>query len=180
MKIAAVESLHADAGQRVFDFLKITTDDGLVGWSEYNESFGGVGVTGAIAGLAPQLIGKDPRPYEAHVTLMSAIRRQAAGGVIQQAIGAIENALLDIKARALGIPVYELLGGPVLMSAHFSAVVPNLRIMEIDPDRVPWYEELATVAPRIEGGHLVLPAGPGWGTAVDEKAVRAHPPRRRA
>jgi hypothetical protein len=38
MKIAAVESLHADAGQRAFDFLKITTDDGLVGWSEYNES----------------------------------------------------------------------------------------------------------------------------------------------
>ena len=32
---------------------------------------------------------------------------------MQQAIGAIENALLDVKARALGIPVYELLGGPV-------------------------------------------------------------------
>ena len=44
---------------------------------------------------------------------MYALRRQAAGGVIQQAIGAIENALLDVKARALGIPVYELLGGPV-------------------------------------------------------------------
>jgi hypothetical protein len=38
MKIATVESLHADAGQRNFDFLKITTDDGLVGWREYNES----------------------------------------------------------------------------------------------------------------------------------------------
>jgi galactonate dehydratase len=43
MKIATVESLHADAGHRNFDFLKITTDDGLVGWSEYNESFGGPG-----------------------------------------------------------------------------------------------------------------------------------------
>ena len=39
MKIAKIETLHADAGQRNFDFLKITTDDGLVGWSEYNESF---------------------------------------------------------------------------------------------------------------------------------------------
>jgi galactonate dehydratase len=36
MKIAKVESLHADAGSRNFDFLKITTDTGLVGWSEYN------------------------------------------------------------------------------------------------------------------------------------------------
>jgi hypothetical protein len=38
MKIAKAESQHADAGQRNFDFLKLTTDDGLVGWSEYNES----------------------------------------------------------------------------------------------------------------------------------------------
>ncbi len=89
MKITTIESLHADGGWRSLDFLKISTDEGLVGWSEYNESFGGVGVSAAIAGLAPMLIGKDPRPWEAHVTLLSAVRRQAAGGVIQQAIGAI-------------------------------------------------------------------------------------------
>jgi L-alanine-DL-glutamate epimerase-like enolase superfamily enzyme len=62
MKIAEIKSLHADAGGRAFDYLKITADDGLVGWSEYNESFGGVGVTAAIDSLAPGLIGKDPRP----------------------------------------------------------------------------------------------------------------------
>ena len=39
MKITMLECLHADAGQRDFDFLKISTDAGLVGWSEYNESF---------------------------------------------------------------------------------------------------------------------------------------------
>src|SRR4029453_17160781 len=113
MKIAKVESLHADAGRRNFDFLKITTDDGLVGWSEYNEALGGPGVASVIDRLAPSIIGKDPRAYESLVALMYAVRRQASGGVIQQAIGAIENALLDIKARALGIPVYALLGGPV-------------------------------------------------------------------
>ena len=105
MKITTVESLHADGGWRSLDFLKISTDEGLVGWSEYNESFGGIGVSAAIAGLAPMLIGKDPRPWEAHVALLSAVRRQAAGGVIQQAIGAIENALLDITARSLDVPV---------------------------------------------------------------------------
>ena len=113
MKIAKVESLHADAGRRNYDFLKITTDDGLVGWSEYNEWFGGPGVSAVIDRLAPTIIGRDPRAYESLVTLMYAIRRQASGGVIQQAIGAIENALLDIKAKALGVPVYSLLGGPV-------------------------------------------------------------------
>ena len=52
MKISALECLHADGGFRNLDFVKITTDDGLVGWSEYNESFGGVGVTSAIENLA--------------------------------------------------------------------------------------------------------------------------------
>ncbi|HUP36504.1 MAG TPA: mandelate racemase/muconate lactonizing enzyme family protein [Candidatus Limnocylindria bacterium] len=387
MKITKVESLHADGGWRSLDFLKISTDEGIVGWSEYNESFGGVGVSAAIAGLAPALIGKDPRPWEAHVALLYALRRQATGGVIQQAIGAIENALLDIAARALGVPVYALFGGPVrdrirlywshcatyrvsraremqippvrtlddvvamgrevvangytalktnvlllgdhprahvpgfgrsagfpelnadrhvldalraelaafregagpdmdilvdlnfnyktegfltmaramepydlfwvemdtrdpkalayvrsrtsipvasceclfgrrdyrpffeqqavdvaiidtpwngvaeslkiaamadtyeinvaphnfyghlatMMNAHWSAVVPNLRIMETDPDMVPWQDDLVTVTPRIEHGHLLLPTGPGWGTEVNEEAVRAHP-----
>jgi L-alanine-DL-glutamate epimerase-like enolase superfamily enzyme len=66
-----------------------------------------------------------------------------------------------------------------MMNAHFCAVVPNLRIMEIDPDVVPWYDDLVTVKPNIVDGHLLLPSGPGWGTEIDEAAVRAHPPRRR-
>src|SRR4026208_2578504 len=106
MKITTIESLHADAGWRNLDFLKISTDDGLVGWSEYNESFGGLGVSAVIDGLAAQVLGRDPRAYEALATQLSRVRRQASGGVIQQAIGAIENALLDLKAKALGVPVY--------------------------------------------------------------------------
>src|SRR5207302_6366644 len=80
MKITKIEHLHADAGQRNFDFLKISTDEGLVGWSEYNESFGGLGVSAVIDGLGSQILGKDPTAYEALVTLMYAVRRQAAGG----------------------------------------------------------------------------------------------------
>ena len=48
MKIERIEHLHADAGKGALDFLKLTTDSGLVGWSEYNETFGGVGVSAAI------------------------------------------------------------------------------------------------------------------------------------
>ena len=51
MKIARIEDLHCDAGWRVFSFLKITTDDGLVGWSEYNESYGSYGLTTIIRKL---------------------------------------------------------------------------------------------------------------------------------
>ncbi|MBI4560969.1 MAG: hypothetical protein HY724_02910 [Candidatus Rokubacteria bacterium] len=67
MKIVKIESLHADAGTRDFDFLKLTTDTGLVGWSEYNETFGGPGLSAVIERLAPAVIGKDPRAWSAGI-----------------------------------------------------------------------------------------------------------------
>jgi len=113
MKITRIEDLHCDAGWREFSFLKIETDDGVTGWSEYNESYGAKGLTGIIRKLAEGLIGEDPRPVERHSARLYAKTRAAPGGINAQAIAALENALVDVKARALGVPVYELLGGPV-------------------------------------------------------------------
>jgi galactonate dehydratase len=113
MKVTNIETLHCDAGWRNFSFLKLSTDEGLVGWSEYQEGFGSPGVSAAIAGLAPLVIGDDPSATEATYAKLYAATRPAAGGVAAQGIAAIENALLDVKAKALGVPVYELLGGPV-------------------------------------------------------------------
>ena len=64
MQIVAIEDFHCDAGWRVWSFLKITTDDGVIGWSEYNESYGSKGLTAVIKKLAEGLIGMDPRPVE--------------------------------------------------------------------------------------------------------------------
>ena len=64
MKIAKIEDLHCDAGWRDFSFLKITTDDGIVGWSEYNEGYGSAGLTAVIRRMAQGLIGQDPRAVE--------------------------------------------------------------------------------------------------------------------
>jgi galactonate dehydratase len=113
MKIAKIEDLHCDAGWRDFSFLKITTDSGIVGWSEYNESYGSAGLTTAIRRMGETLIGKDPRPTELITATLHAITRQAPGGINQQAIAALENALLDVKAKSLGVPIYSLFGGPV-------------------------------------------------------------------
>jgi galactonate dehydratase len=113
MRIAKIEDLHCDAGWRTWSFLKITTDEGVVGWSEYNESYGSRGLTAVIRKLAERLVGEDARPVERITARLYAMTRQAPGGLIQQAIAAIENALVDVKARALGVPVAELLGGPV-------------------------------------------------------------------
>mgnify|MGYP006163291323 CR=1 FL=1 len=113
MKIKSIESLHADAGWRVFSFLKITTDDDIIGYSEYNESYGSKGVTGVIEKLAPIVIGADALAHDAVFARLYAVTRQAPGGINAQALAAIENALLDIKGKALGVSVAALLGGPI-------------------------------------------------------------------
>ncbi len=113
MRITAIDDLHADGGWRVWSFLRVTTDEGLVGWSEYNETYWNPGLTAVIRKLAESLVGRDPRAVGRIGAELYARTRLAPGGVNQQAIAAIENACLDVKARALGIPVYALLGGPV-------------------------------------------------------------------
>lgn len=389
MNVKSFETLHCDAGWRVFSFLKISADNGLVGWSEYNECYGSPGLTGVIEHLMRKVVGKDPSANEHISQELYAATRQAKGGIAAQAIAAIENALVDLKARHLDVPVYTLLGGPIrnrlelywshcgtyrmgkasahlqkpplrtlddvvalgrevkeagyhglktniflfdedeprlhmpgftgtsgwpeltasprvinalraqltalregagpdvgihldlnfnfktegylqvtralddlgltwfeidmydpsalrrirdsintpiasceslfglrefqpyftqqsmdvaivdvpwngiwqslkiaalaeahevnvaphnfyghlsnMMSAHLCAAIPNFRVMEIDIDDVSWKDDLVTVAPRIEAGHLIVPDGPGWGTEVNEEAVREHP-----
>ena len=80
MKITAIETLRADAGWRMFSFLKVTTDSGIVGWSEYNESFGSPGLSGVIEKLVPLLIGQDPRPVERVISMLHVNTRQSQGG----------------------------------------------------------------------------------------------------
>ncbi|MFL5950854.1 MAG: mandelate racemase/muconate lactonizing enzyme family protein [Gaiellaceae bacterium] len=113
MKIDGLETLYCDAGWRPWIFLKATTADGAVGWAEITDSHGSPrGLSGIVDDLAPHVVGRDARGVERIVWDLFRATRQSPGSVIQKAIGGIENALLDLKAKALGIPVYELFGGP--------------------------------------------------------------------
>jgi L-alanine-DL-glutamate epimerase-like enolase superfamily enzyme len=111
MRIAKIEDLHADGGWRTTSFLKLTTDEGLIGWAEYYEGFGAGGVSDLIRRFAAVVAGMDPRDVGRISTSLHSICRMAAGGMNHQAIAAIENACLDVKAKALGVPVYALFGG---------------------------------------------------------------------
>ena len=111
MLITNIESLHCDAGWRNFSFLKISTNEGITGYSEYNESYGSKGVSAVIEQLAPTIISTSALSHETAFTHLYAMTRQAPGGINSQALAAIENALLDIKGKALGVPCYELFGG---------------------------------------------------------------------
>lgn len=113
MKIASVEQFHVDGGLKPLGFLKITASCGQAGWSEYSEILGGAGVGAVIARMADGLVGSDPRDTARLAQRLEAQTRSAAGGLNAQAAAAIENACLDMKARALGVPVHELFGGAV-------------------------------------------------------------------
>lgn len=113
IKVAKLETLSCDAGWRNYHFAKITTDTGIVGWSEFDEGFGAPGLSAAIQRMAPRVIGQNAHEHERIYQELYAITRPAAGGVVALALGAIENALLDAKAKSLGVPCYELLGGKV-------------------------------------------------------------------
>jgi len=111
--IERVETFACDAGWRNYHYVKVTSADGVTGWAEFDEGFGSPGVTTAIQSLTPILLGRSVMDHEQIYQRLFARTRPASGGVVGQAIGAIENALLDAKARTLGVPCYELLGGLV-------------------------------------------------------------------
>lgn len=94
-------------------FVKIETDEGIVGWGEPVLEGRASTVAAAVDELSDYLIGKDPRHIEDHWTVMYRGGFYRGGGVHMSAIAGIDQALWDIKGKALGVPVSDLLGGPV-------------------------------------------------------------------
>jgi len=113
MKVTGLDVLRCDAGWRNYYFLKASTDQGIVGWSEFDEGFGSPGITAVIERLKPRIVGQDVSDHERIHAELYALTRPAAGGVVAEGLGAIENALLDAKAKALGVPCHALLGGKI-------------------------------------------------------------------
>ncbi|THV41632.1 galactonate dehydratase [Glycomyces buryatensis] len=94
-------------------FLRIETDDGLVGWGEPIVEGRAEAVAAAVDVLAGALIGADPGRIEDHWQVMTKGGFYRGGPVLSSAVAGIDQALWDLKGKALGVPVYELLGGPV-------------------------------------------------------------------
>jgi len=92
-------------------FLKIETDAGVTGWGEPVVEGRALTVEAAVKELADYLIGKDPRLIEDHWTVMHRGGFYRGGPILMSAIAGIDQALWDIKGKALGVPVHELLGG---------------------------------------------------------------------
>ncbi|HMQ30068.1 MAG TPA: galactonate dehydratase [Chloroflexaceae bacterium] len=114
MKIARVSTLVVNARMRNWIFVKVETDQpGLYGWGEATLEWKTKGVVGAVEDISRLLVGEDPRRLEHLYQLMYRQYFWKVGIEGMSAISGIDQALWDIKGKALGVPVYELLGGRV-------------------------------------------------------------------
>jgi len=113
MRIARVQAFHCDGGWRPWTFVRVETDSGLVGWGECSDSRNPHGVAGCVRDFEPLLLGQDPRHVQRLYWDMLRASRQNLGGISHKAIAGVELALWDITAKALGVPVYALFGGPL-------------------------------------------------------------------
>ncbi|MGS1097663.1 galactonate dehydratase [Aquamicrobium terrae] len=92
-------------------FLKVETDEGIVGWGEPVIEGRARTVEAAVHELSGYLIGKDPRLIEDHWNVLYRGGFYRGGPILMSALAGIDQALWDIKGKALGVPVHELLGG---------------------------------------------------------------------
>src|SRR5215210_7633439 len=111
MKITGQKIFVANAARTNFVFVKIYTDAGIDGVGEATLEWKTKTVVAALGELERLLTGKDPFQTEHLIEILHRDSYWRTGAVFRSALGAVEAALLDIKGKALGVPVYELLGG---------------------------------------------------------------------
>ncbi len=170
MRITAVEPFVCDGGLREFGFLKVTTDEGIVGWAETYDWHTSASLATALQVMGRRLIGMDPFQIE---LLNERLWYGGRPGVPERmkVLAAMDIALWDIKAKALGVPVYELLGGlfrdriPLYWShfATYRAVWPEVVGQPVTTTYAEWAAGAADVVAqgfKVLKTNLIAEGGP--------------------
>lgn len=112
-------------------FLKLTTDDGLVGWGEPVVEGRAATVAAAVRELEEYVIGRDPNDIEDIWQVLYRGGFYRGGPVLMSAIAGIDQALWDIKGKRYGLPVYEFLGGRVRQRVRVYAWIGGDRPQDV-------------------------------------------------
>lgn len=160
MKISRINTYLVNEGWRNFVFVKVISEDGLEGIGEAYSCGPDDATVAVIHDFETWLVGEDPRNIEFLWQKMYNFSRFPGGSVVNAAISGIEQALWDISARALGVPVWRLLGGKCR-------------------DKVRVYQGIGAdpqVALRLveEKGYTAFKIGP-FESGSDQKPVNSHP-----
>ena len=129
MKITDIKSFPIWGGNRNFFFVKVETDAGIYGVGEGGVTWRELAAAACVDHLKPLLIGENPGRIEHLWQLMFRSGFFPAGRIACSALSAIDIALWDIRGKALGVPVYDLLGGlvrsKVVCYPHISGGTPE-------------------------------------------------------
>ncbi|GAA0993952.1 galactonate dehydratase [Acrocarpospora macrocephala] len=179
-------------------FCRVETDEGHVGWGEPVVEGRADSVRAAVGEIAELLVGADPLRIEDHWQVMTKGSFYRGGPVLASAVAGLDQALWDIAGKARGVPVHELLGGPVRehvraytwiggdepgrlkeeaqrqVEAGFTAVKMNAS-GRMSPIAGPG--EIDEVIDRVAAAREVL--GPGRDVAVDFHGRVSYPNARR-
>ena len=156
MKITNLETFHVKPR---WMFLKISTDEGIVGWGEPVLEGRARTVEMAINELRPVLIGADPMRIEHLWQTMYCTTFYRGGPILTSCISGIEQALWDIKGKMAGMPLYELFGGKVREGIPVYRHVNGRDINEIC-ENIQMYQEMGITHLRCQcGGYGGLPYG---------------------
>ena len=140
MKIVAISTRVVNARMRNWVFVKVETDQGLVGWGEASLEWKTRAVVGCVEDLAPLILGQDPRRIEHLYQTMYRHSFFRMGVIGMSALSGIEQACWDIFGKSLEVPVYQLLGGAVRESIrmydHLGGGEMNALYLHDQPERM--------------------------------------------
>ncbi len=175
------------ASDRPYVFVKIETNQGVIGWGEGTLEGKAAAVMSCVQDFRDFLIGSDPMQVEHHWQSMYVHSFYRAGPVIGSAISGIDQALWDIRGKVLGMPVYQLLGGPFdergvrgyyhanaqnreqLLKLRETALAQGVSCFKIGiPGYYEWIETHAKIERAVKSMQMVREAlGPDIDIAVD-------------
>jgi galactonate dehydratase len=163
MKITNVEAYPVWGGGRNFLFVVVDTDEGISGVGEGGVTGRELAAAGVVEHFKPFLIGQDPRRIEHLWQLMFRGGFFPAGRIAASVISAIDIALWDIRGKALGVPIYDLLGG--LVRDRVVCYPHNVgHAMEVEP------LVESCLASKEEGWKFVR-----WGLPQDDSLLEPNP-----
>jgi galactonate dehydratase len=111
MRITGQKVFVANVSRTNFVFVKLYTDEGIEGVGEATLEWKTQAMVATLGELERVIVGQDPFATDAVVERLHRDGYWRTGALFRTALGAVEAAMLDIKGKALGVPVYELLGG---------------------------------------------------------------------
>ncbi|NQU97797.1 MAG: mandelate racemase/muconate lactonizing enzyme family protein [Chloroflexi bacterium] len=111
MKITRITPFLVDGAFRPWTFVKVETDEGVVGWGDCSDWDAAPVIAKMVEFLGEMIVGRDPMQAEDIWWYLSWRTQRQTGGVSYKAMSGIDSALWDIRGKALGAPVWQLLGG---------------------------------------------------------------------